>query len=376
MRKSVTRSQPTKALKVDRKSQPDMGLDKLLSTPAAVDLPCQEYPTPTWFTHSGGCDISIIIPVTEFNAAVSKSIDMMPLRPKPNVAFHYLVTSDESAVSILKAWEKRRSKKTIGRIFKVSHFGSNIRSVAAQIQSELTCFLHPESLPDQYWLTALMKQPNSAPLLVWRDKIFDQCVYSAGVDWHNNKFVHIGRDFWNGMLMPTPHDIRNLPSEYRLLNQHTLSDWNGLIIRTIELNNLDTSYESLGSMLIDYATSHNITINTESIVTVCKPYMLCDGLDLTRYYNKWIASGKLKGNRPQRILVKKTHDAIREAGEAASRLRSKNTLVIFFTDKPEELEGVSVDRIVTDEALVSNRTFHVYYDLDGSQSFEETLGLR
>ena len=272
MRKPVTRSQPKKALKVDRRNQPDMGLDKLLSTPVAVDLPCQEYPTPAWFTHSGGCDISVIVPVTEFNTAVSKAIDMTPTRPKPSVAFHYLVTNDEAAVNILKTWEKRKSKKPIGRIFKIGHFGFHIRSVASHVTSELVSFLHPEALPDQYWIVALMKQPNSAPLLVWRDRVFDQCVYSAGIDWHNNKFLHIGREFWNGMLMPTPHDIRNLPKEYRSLDQHTLVDWNGLTIRTDELNRMDTSYETVGGMLADYSTGHDITINLESIITVCSPY--------------------------------------------------------------------------------------------------------
>jgi hypothetical protein len=353
-----------------------MGLDKLLSTPAAVDLPCQEYPTPAWFTHSGGCDISVIVPVTEFNPAVSKSIDMTPVRPKPSVAVHYLVTSDEVAIQVLKTWERRKPKKPVGRIFKITHFGSNIRSVASNVASELVSFLHPEALPDQYWLVALMKKQPSAPLLVWRDRVFDQCVYSAGVDWHNNKFVHIGREFWNGMLMPKPHDIRNLPGEYRSLSQHTLVDWNGLTLRTEDLNRLDTSYETVGGMLSDYTTNRDIAINPEAIVTVCKPYRLCDGIDLTRYYNKWIASGKLTGTRPKRILVKKLNDRVRLAGEAASRLKSKDTSVIFFTDKPEELEGVGLDRIVTDEALVSNRTFHVYYDLDAADSFEEALGLR
>jgi hypothetical protein len=57
-------------------------------------------------------------------------------------------------------------------------------------------------------------------------------------------------------------------------------------------------------------------------------------------------------------------------------LKTKDTIIIFFTDKPEELQGVGVDRIVTDEALVSNRTFQVYYDLDSTDSFEEALGLR
>lgn len=373
MRKQVTRTQPQKALKVDRKNQPDMGLDKLLSTPAAVDLPCQEYPTPTWFSHSGGCDVSVIIPVTEFNTAVVKSIDMMPYRPKPSVAFHYFVSNDEIAIGILKTWEKRKIKKPIGRIYKTNHIGSNIRSVAPHIQSEVVSFLHPEALPDQYWLIAL--KPNSSPLLVWRDRVFDQCVYSAGVDWHNNKFLHIGRDFWNGMLMPTPHDIRNLPSDYRSLHQHTLVDWNGLTISTSKLSELDTSYETLGGMLTDYSTEHEISIVTDSVVTVCKPYHICDGLDLTRYYNKWIASGRLSGRRPQRILIKKTNDRVREAAEVASRLKTRDNLVIFFTDKPEELIGVNIDRIVTDEALVSNRTFQVYYDLDNVESFEATLGL-
>jgi hypothetical protein len=351
-------------------------LDKLLGTPVAVDLPCQEYPTPTWFTHGDECDISVIVPVTEFNPAVSKAIDMTPVRPKPNVAIYYLVFSDEAAVGILKTWEKRKLKNPVGRIFKINQFGSHIRSVLANIKSDLVSFLHPEALPDQYWLTALMQRPRSVPLLVWRDRVFDQCVYSAGVNWHNNKFVHIGREFWNGMLIPTPHDVRNLPKEYRSLNQHSLVDWNGLIVRTEDLSRLDTSYETVGGMLSDFTTGHDIIINPESIVTVCKPYRLCDGIDLTRYYNKWIASGKLTGRRPTRILVKKFNDRVRLAGEVAHRLQSKDRSIIFFTDKPEELEGIGLDRIVTDEALISNRTFQVYYDLDAADSFEEALGLR
>lgn len=376
MRKQVTRSQPQKALKVDRKNQPDMSLDKLLNSPAAVDLPCQEYPTPAWFCHSGGCDISIIIPVPEFNPAVAKSIDMMPVRPKPSVSIYYLVASDDIAVNVLKTWEKRKPKKPVGRIFKTDDFRSHIRSIAANIQSEMVSFLNSESLPDQYWIVELMNKPNSAPLLVWRDKVFDQCVYSAGVTWHNNKFVHIGRDFWNGMFMPTPHDIKKLPAEYRSLNQHKLVDWNGLTIYTHELDKLDSRYDTLGGMLSDYSTAHEITIVPEAVVTVCKPYRLCDGLDLTNYYNKWIASGKLTGNLPKRILVKKLETRVREAGEAAYKLKTKDTIVIFFTDKPEELEGIGLDRIITDETLISTRTFQVYYDLDNADSFEVSLGIR
>jgi len=376
MRKQISRSQIKNKLKINRQVQPEINLDLLVKTTACIELPHEEFPTPKWFENKSTSDVTIIIPIAEFNSATIKSIDLFPYKQKNSLNIFYLnYGKDDIAVNIIKSWDNRKLKRSIGRIFNVKHIGSILKSLIKEVKSEVVSFLQPESLPDNYWITDLAKSNNTCPLLLWRDKVFDECIYSAGVDWHNNKFVHIGRDLWKGTLMPTPHHISNLPSEYNKLNQHTLNDWNGLTIKKECMDLFDKNYNSLSAMLTDYTTKYEIAILNSSIITVCNPYVLCESTDLARYYNKWIVSGKLNGNKPKRILIKKLHTRIREAGIAACKLKNKDNIIIFFTNKPEELHVLPIDRIVTNEELVSNRTFQVYYDLDGQDSFDQTLGL-
>ena len=178
---------------------------------------------PDWFQFSGNADVSIIIPLYKSQSVLKKQIESWDLEDdglRKEIIYIDDCCPEMTHRIIVSEWEKREVNHLGSIIVNKNNvgFGQTCNAAAAYAKGEFLIFLNADTQVTSNWVRPMVDRMRSDPKIgivgnMHLKMIDGECVIdSAGSEWIQGDFMHIGRDVFQGERIFHPFKLKDAPS--------------------------------------------------------------------------------------------------------------------------------------------------------------------
>ena len=386
----------------------------LLDVPMASSSPVVLYKVPNWFVYPEKPEVSIIIPMFRSGLAIKNLIDSWDLH-NDGIKVEIIFVDDNcphnSKSVVLQKWAETKNGIPAGKIIyspENQGFGISCNIGASYASGDYLIFLNADTTVTPGWLRPIVRLLKKEEVGIVGNMQLKKSggkdiVDSAGSEWNWNAscFQHIGRDIYNGTPLPKPFLLDNCPKDLFEAQEREMVTGACLAIRKKlfdDIGGFNPNYrlaywEDSEICMVVKELGYKVMYQPNSRIYHVGSHSNSGGHrfhdhNVAFFMNKWVASGRidplLNSKRSSNIDVNNivvrrqgAHGDALIAAAVVPALKKKhpNCKVSFSTMCPEVVDGNPfIDKIVDDQNL-SERSFHVYYNLDMAYEYRPNTNI-